>query len=112
MWCINVAEAKTTLEMMSILSDMCNKVQLMTKLFNLKMGEDILVAGHINEFNTIISRLTSVEINFDDEILTIILLASLPNTWKSMRATVNNSVGKGKLRFNDDRDQILVEEVL
>ena len=67
--------------------------------------------AHINEFNTIISQLTSIEINFDDEIRALILLVSLPNTWESMQAAVSNSVGKGKLQFNDVRDRILAEEV-
>ncbi|PON33693.1 hypothetical protein PanWU01x14_350650, partial [Parasponia andersonii] len=113
----NVAEAKTTAEMMSILSDMYekpsanNKVHLMKKLFYLKMGEGASVATHINEFNTIVSQLTSVEINFDDEVRALILLASLPTSWEPMRAAVSNSVGKGKLQFNDVRDRILAEEV-
>ncbi|XP_073138911.1 uncharacterized protein [Henckelia pumila] len=113
----NVKEANTTEEMMSILSDMYekpsvnNKVHLMKKLFNLKMSEDGSITAHINEFNTIVSQLTSVEINFDDEIRALIILASFPNTWEPMRAAVSNSVGKDKLQFNDARDWILAEEV-
>ena len=68
------------------------------------MGEGASVATHINEFNTIISQLTSVEINFDDEVRALILLASLPTSWEPMRTVVSNSVGKGKLQFNDVRD--------
>ncbi|PON45251.1 hypothetical protein PanWU01x14_260810 [Parasponia andersonii] len=96
----NVAEAKTTAEMMSIMSDMhekpsaSNKVHLMKKLFYLKMGEGASVVTYINEFNTIISQLTSVEINFDDEVRALILLAYVPNSRESMRAVVSNSVGK------------------
>ncbi|XP_075494914.1 uncharacterized protein LOC142532523 [Primulina tabacum] len=75
------------------------------------MREDASVAKHINEFNTIVSQLTSVEIKFDDEIRALILLASLPDNWEPMRAAVSNSVGKRKLQFNDVRDQILAEKV-
>ena len=82
----NVAEVENTIDMMDTLSDMYekpsanNKVFLIKKLFNLKMGEDTLVAVHINEFNTIISQLTFVEINFDNEVFALILLASLSNS--------------------------------
>ena len=52
-----------------------NKVHLMKKLFNLKITEGTPVTQHLNEFNTIINQLLSVEIDFDDEIRALILLA-------------------------------------
>ena len=52
----------------------------MKKLFNLKMVEGIPVAQHLSEFNTITNQFSSVEINFDDEIHALIVLASLPNS--------------------------------
>ena len=56
-----------------------NKVHLVKKLFNLKKAEGTLVAQHLNEFNTITNQLSMVEIEFDDEIRALILLATLPN---------------------------------
>ena len=70
--------------MMAALSKMyeklsaANKVFLMKKLFNLKMAESGRVAEHLNEFNTLISQLESIEVNFDNEIRALILLSSLP----------------------------------
>ena len=113
----NVAKEKTTADMMKVLSDMYekpsanNKVFLMKKLFHLKMMENAHVAAHVNEFNTIVNQLSSVKIDFDDEVQALILLASLPNSWEPMRAAVSNSVGSDKLKFNDVRDRILAEEV-
>lgn len=53
-----------------------------------------------------------MEINFDDEILAIlIVLASLPNCWKAMRMAMSNCVGKSKLKYNNIRDLFLSEEV-
>ena len=49
-----------------------------TKMVNLHMSEDRYVANHINEFNMIVSQLSSVEINFEEEIKTFILMSSLP----------------------------------
>jgi len=113
----NVMKEKTTSALMAALSSMYetpsanNKVHLMKKLFNLKMPENTPVAQHLNEFNTIINQLSSVEINFDDEIQALIVLASLPNSWDAMRTAVSNSAGKNKLKYNDIRDLILGEEV-
>ena len=82
----NVVKEKTIADLMKALSGMYekssanNKVHLMKKLFNLKMVENALVAQHLNEFNTITNQLSSVEIDFDDEIRALIVLASLPNS--------------------------------
>uniref|UniRef100_A0A2N9FQY2 CCHC-type domain-containing protein n=1 Tax=Fagus sylvatica TaxID=28930 RepID=A0A2N9FQY2_FAGSY len=113
----NVVKETTTVGLMTALSGMYekpsanNKVHLMKKLFNLKMAEGAAVAKHLNEFNTITNQLSSVEIEFDDEIRALIVLASLPNSWEAMRMAVSNSAGKGKLKYDDIRDLILSEEV-
>ncbi|RVW83869.1 Retrovirus-related Pol polyprotein from transposon TNT 1-94 [Vitis vinifera] len=96
---------------MYVKSSANNKVHLMKKLFNLKMAKNASVAQHLNEFNTITNQLSSVEIDFDDEIRALIVLASLPNSWEAMRMAVSNSTGKEKLKYNDIRDLILAEEI-
>ena len=88
-----------------------NKVHLMKKLFNLKMSENASVAQNLKKINTITNQLSSVEIDFDDEIHALIVLASLPKTWEAMRMAVSNSTGKEKLKYNDIRDLILAEEI-
>ena len=113
----NIMKEKITVDLMKALSSMYEKpsankkVHLMKKLFNLKMVEGTPVAQHLNEFNTITNQLSSVEIDFDDEIHALIVLASLPNSWKAMRMAVSNSAGKSKLKYDDIRDLILSEEV-
>jgi hypothetical protein len=113
----NVVKEKTTTGLMAALSSMYekplanNKVHLMKKLFNLKMAEGASVAQLLNEFNTITNQLSSVEIDFDDEIRTLIVLVSLPNSWEAVRMAVSNSAGKSKLSYEDVRDLVLSEEV-
>ena len=103
----NVIKEKTTVDLMKALSGMYEKssankkVHLMKKLFNLKMAENASVAQHLNKFNTITKQLLSIEIDFDDEICALIVLASLPNSWKAIRMAVSNSTGKEKLKYND-----------
>ena len=82
----NVVKEKTIADLMKALSGMYekpsanNKVHLMKKLFNLKMAENASVVQHLNEFSTITNQFSSVEIDFDDEIHALIVLASLPNS--------------------------------
>ena len=103
----NVAKETTTVGLMTALSSMYekplanNKVHLMKKLFNLKIAEGAGMAKHLNEFNTITNQLSSVDIEFDDEIRALIVLASLPNSWEAMRMTVSNSIEKDKLKYDD-----------
>ena len=102
----NVVKEKTTADLMKALSGMYekllanNKMHLMKKLFNLKMAENASVAQHLNEFNTIKNQLSFVEIDFDDEIRALIVLASLPNSWEAMRGGnedgINQFYRKGK----------------
>jgi acyl-activating enzyme 14 len=83
----------------------------MKKLFSLKMTEGTSVTQHLNNFNTITNQLSSVEIEFDNEIRALILLGSLPSSWEGMRTAMSNSTGKSKLKYDDIRDLILAEEV-
>ena len=102
--------------MMQALTDMYekplvnNKVYLMKKFFNLKMHEGGSMVKDLNSFNTVVNQLVSVGIKFEDDICTLTLLASLPNIWKPMRATITDSIGNAKLHFIDVRNTILLEE--
>ena len=88
-----------------------NKVYLMKKLFNPKKAEGTLIAQHVNEFNTNTNQLSTVGIEFDNEVCALILLASLLNSWEAMRMAMSNSAGKSKLKYDDIQDLILSEEV-
>ena len=78
-----------------------NKVYLMRRLFNLQMSEGEPVVDHINEFNMIISQLSSVEVNFEDEIKVLILMSSLPESWDTVVAAISSSRGSDKLKFGE-----------
>ena len=88
-----------------------NKVYLMWRLFNLQMSEDGSVVDHINEFNMIVSQLSSVEINFEDEIKALILVSSLPESWDTIVAAISSSRGSDKLKFDEIRDVVLSESI-
>ena len=45
-----------------------NKVYLIRLLFATRLKEGDCVTDHVNEFNSILSRLSSVDIKFDDEV--------------------------------------------
>ena len=114
----NVAKEKMIVGMMQALADMYekpsanNKVYLMKKLFNLRMPEGGSVVEHLTSFNTMVNQLISMGIKFDNEICTLILLASLPNSWEPMRAIITNSIGNAKLQFIDVRQRRHIGRIL
>ena len=73
-----------------------NKVYLIRRLVNLKMGESNSITNYISEFNTIIAQLTSVQITFDDKVKALILLSSLLEIWSATVTTVSNSTSNSK----------------
>ena len=59
----------------------------------------------------ITNQLPYVEIDFDDDIHVLIVLASLPNSLEATRIIVSNSTWKTKFKYNNIQDLILSEEV-
>jgi hypothetical protein len=87
-----------------------NKVFLMKILFNMKMSEGGFVADHLNEFNMVTNQLSSVKVNFDDEVRDLLILCSLPERWNGLVMVVSNFVsGSNTLKFDDVIGVILSE---
>jgi glucose-6-phosphate isomerase len=94
----NISKEKTTKDLMDALAKLyektsaSNKVFLMKRLFNMKMSEGGSVAHHLNEFNTVTNQLSSVKVDFDDEVRALLILCSLPERWNVLVMAVSNSV--------------------
>ena len=78
----------------------------------MKKSEGGSVADHLNEFNTLTSQLSSVKLNFDDEVRALVILCSLPESWNSLVMDVSNSIpSSNTLKFDDVVGVILSEEM-
>ena len=75
----NITKAKTTEDLMKTLAtpyekpSASNKVFLMRHLFNIKMAEGGSITDYLNNFNTITSQLSSMGVNFDEEIRALLI---------------------------------------
>ncbi|WVY97098.1 hypothetical protein V8G54_029249 [Vigna mungo] len=113
----NIAKENTTVGLMTALSSMyekpsaSNKVHLMRRLFNLRMSDGTMLAQHLNELNIVTTQLSSIGIEFDDEVRALILLSSLPESWNATVTAVSSSSGSNKLKFDDVCDLILSKEI-
>jgi hypothetical protein len=80
----NISKEKTMKDLMDALSKLyekpstSNKVFLMKRLFNMKMSEGGSITDHLNEFNTVTNQLSSVKVEFDGEVMALIILCSFP----------------------------------
>jgi hypothetical protein len=89
-----------------------NKVVLMKRLFNMKMSKVGSVVDNLNEFNTVTNQLSSVKVDFDDEVRALLILCSFPEIWNGLVMVVSNSVfGSNTLKFDDVVGVILSEEM-
>ena len=79
--------------------DLTSKMHMKLKLFTLEM-EGVSVMSHISVFKEIVSDLASIEVQYDDEDLGLLLLCSLPNSFANFRDTLLLS-----------RDELTVSEV-
>jgi hypothetical protein len=94
----NISKANTTKELMDALDELyeklsvSNKVFLMKRLFIMKMSKGGYVADHLNKFNMITNQLSSIKVDFDDEVRDILILFPLPKIWNSLVMVVSNYV--------------------
>ena len=58
------------------------------KLFTLKMQEGDSVLSHLSVFKEIVADLVSVEVNYDDEDIGLLLLCSLSSSYASFHDTI------------------------
>jgi hypothetical protein len=114
----NILKEKKTKELIDTLaklyekSSTSNKVFLMKRLLSMKMLEGGFVVDHLNQFNTVTNKLSSVKVDFDDEVRALIILCSLPESWNGLVMVVSNSFsGSNTLKFDDVFGVILSEEM-
>jgi len=90
-----------------------NKLFLMKRLFNMKMLEGGSVVDHLNDFNIVISQLSSVGVKFDDEVRALLFMCSFPEIWNGlgMAITSNSGSGSSTLKFDVVDGAILSEEM-
>jgi hypothetical protein len=84
----------------------------MKRLFNMKISKGGYVADHLNEFTMVTNQISSVKVDFYDEVRALLILCSLPESWNSLVMPVTNCVsGSNILKFDDVVGVILSEEM-
>jgi gag-polypeptide of LTR copia-type/Zinc knuckle len=111
----NVASETTVFGVMKALGNTyempttLNKVNLVRRLFKLRMSDGITAAQHLNAFQSITTKLETLNFNLDGEMKAVILLSSLPDSWSTTVDVIGAT--KEKLSFEEVRDRILNEDI-
>ena len=68
--------------------NLTSKMHMKLKLFTLKMQKGDSVLSHLSVFKEIVADLVSMEVEYDDQDLGLLLLCSLPNSYASFCDTI------------------------
>ncbi|MFQ6646468.1 hypothetical protein Gotur_019150 [Gossypium turneri] len=98
------------LETLYVTKSLANRLVLKQRLFTFRMNEDELLRDHISQFITLLNDLKNVEVHIDDEDQAMLLLCSLPPSYKSFRETL--IYGRDKLLFDDVKGHLLSRDKL
>ncbi|KAL5796950.1 hypothetical protein ACOSQ2_001770 [Xanthoceras sorbifolium] len=76
------------LESLYVTKNLTTKLVAKHRLYTLSMAEGASIKSHIDEFSTILMNLENMEISYDDEDQALMLLRSLPPSYKHFRDTL------------------------
>lgn len=106
----NAYELWTKLESMIQKKTPRNKAHLVRRLVKLEYSDGQNMIEHLNTFKGIVNQLTKADMKIDDELQTLLLLSSLPESWDTLVVTLSNSTPDGKLSLDTITDSLLNEE--
>ena len=74
-----------------------NRFLVFRKIVRLRYQDGMSMAEHINAFPGLTNQTTSLEVPLSDEVLALLLLGSLPDSWETLVVTSGNTNRKGNI---------------
>ena len=88
-----------------------NRVSVIRKIVRLRYQDGSSMAEHMNAFQGLIKPSTSLEVPLADEVLALLLLGSLPDSWETLVVTLDNAEPEGNhLSLTRVKSSLLNEE--
>ncbi|KAG6431267.1 hypothetical protein SASPL_109345 [Salvia splendens] len=88
-----------------------NKLFLLKKMMMLRYKDGTSIADHVSEFQSSLTQLLGMGVTLDDEIVGLWLLATLPDSWETLRISLINSAPSGIVTLEIAKNGVLNEEV-
>ncbi|KAL5837325.1 hypothetical protein ACOSQ3_014494 [Xanthoceras sorbifolium] len=111
-----VMQEKTTkdlwekLESLYVTKNLTTKLVAKHRLYTLNIAKGASIKSHIDEFSTILMDLENMEISYDDEYQALMLLGSLPSSYKHFRDTLIYS--RQTLKLEDVKSTLFSKELI
>ena len=87
-----------------------NRVSVFRKLVRLRYQDGSSMAEHLNTFQGLISQTVSLDIPLANEVLTLLLLGSLPDSWETLVVTLGTATQQKDLTLDMLKSSLLHEE--
>ena len=97
------------LEELYMTKSLANKIRLKERLYTCRMAEGTPVQKHLNDFNSILVDLESLDVKIDDEDKAILLVVSLPPSYKHFKEIMLYS-NTDTISFEDVKANLLSKE--
>ncbi|KAL5805697.1 hypothetical protein ACOSQ4_028430 [Xanthoceras sorbifolium] len=98
------------LESLYVTKNLTTKLVAKHRLYTLSMAEGASIKSHIDEFSTVLMDLENMEISYDDEDQALMLLRSLPPSYKHFRDTLIYS--RQTLKLEDVKAALFSKELI
>jgi len=97
------------LEELYMMKSVTNKIRLKERLYTFRMAKGTPVQKHLNDFNSIIVDLESLDVKVKDEDKAILLVVSLPPSYKYFKEIMLYS-NSDTISFEDVKPNLLSKE--
>jgi hypothetical protein len=107
----SAAELWNKLEELYMTKSLANKLRLKERIYTIHMAEGTSIQSHLNEFNSIIVDLEIVDVKIDEEDKAILLVVSLPPSFKNFKEIMLYG-NHTSLTFENVKSNLLSKEKL
>lgn len=101
-----VVDLWVRLEELYMTNSLGNKIRLKERLYTFRMAESTPVQQHLNKFNSILVNLESLNVKIEDEDKAILLVVSLPSSYKHFKEIMLYS-NSNTISFEDVKSNLL-----
>jgi hypothetical protein len=77
---------------------------------NLKYKDGHSVTKHLSNFQGLLNYLSTMKLALDDEVQALLVLSSLPDSWKTLVVSLSNSALNGVITMGMVKDSMFNEE--
>ena len=92
-----------------MIKSLANKIHLNERLYTFSMANGAPIQNHFDDFNSILINLESIDVTLEDEDNVILLIVSLPSSYKHFKKILLYSTNE-TLSFEDVKASLLPKE--